>query len=141
MAEEKQELTEIEKEAIQQFDEKMKKIGGRYETGLIRQSEWINHCLKSNRVIADKRLESTERKLLKDATLRKLYEKQIQELITHGRAVKIVEATEPIYHSVWYLPHNAVIKMNRATKKVQIVFDVLSKGPEGVSLNDTLLHP
>ena len=37
-----------------------------------------------------------------------------------------------------YLPHQAVIKKDRETTKLQIVFDATSKTKNGLSLNDSL---
>ena len=49
-----------------------------------------------------------------------------------------LEPNEGEDHSSWYLPHFPVIRENRETTKVRIVFD-LAACCKGVSLNDVML--
>ena len=44
--------------------------------------------------------------------------------------------TEPTVGEVTYLPHRAVIKENRSTTKVRVVFDCSVKNKNGHSLNN-----
>ena len=128
-----------DEEAIRQHEQKTKFIDGQYETGLLKKPEYESVHLKSNRQVAVKRLEGIERWLNKDQALAKACQDQFDDLFETGRAVKVEEEYEPTDRTVWYLPHHPVVRPEKSTTKVRIVFDGSAKGPEGVSLNDTLL--
>jgi hypothetical protein len=132
-------LTNLEESALQQHTEKTHQVGDRYETGLIRHPQYLDQHLISNKSLAVKRLISLERKLSRDSALAAQYKAQINDLLANGRAEKVDENQEPRDRQVWYLPHHPVIKMDRSTTKVRVVFDGSMVGYEGVSLNDTLL--
>ncbi|XP_046970404.1 uncharacterized protein LOC124537574 [Vanessa cardui] len=87
---------------------------------------------------AIKRLEYLERKLLKDPKLREEYNKVMSEYLSmnHMRVVSESELQNP---KVVYLPHHAVVREDKDTTKVRVVFDASSKGDNSVSLNDELL--
>ena len=42
--------------------------------------------------------------------------------------------------NIYYLPHSCVVKEERVTTKVRMVFDASAKNSEGQSLNDQLLE-
>ncbi|XP_064622592.1 uncharacterized protein LOC135484832 [Lineus longissimus] len=134
----KHQATELETDALQQHLDNTKLVDGHYVTGLIRHPDWKDKSLESNRTLAEKRLEGLERRLQRDPDLGKAYQEQIQELVDKGRAEK-VEELEKQAQAIWYLPHHPVVRMDKSTTKVRVVFDGSAKGPEGVSLNDTLL--
>lgn len=92
--------------------------------------------LPSNRETAISRLCSTERKLKKDEFIQREYQQTIEAYIAKGylRHVKADEKPPP---EVWYLPHFPVIRMDKTTTKVRIVFDCSAR-TEGVSLNDVI---
>ncbi|XP_064644692.1 uncharacterized protein LOC135498364 [Lineus longissimus] len=141
--ESKDQLTDLEKEALTQHKEKTTVVNGQFETGLIKHPRWKARCLKPNYQQARRRLEGLEHRLQKDPDLCKSYKEQIKELIEKGRAEKVV--VEPTYGKedgncqIWYLPHHPVIRNDKVTTKVRVVFDGSAKGKEGVSLNETLL--
>ncbi|XP_074645836.1 uncharacterized protein LOC141902095 [Tubulanus polymorphus] len=115
-------------------------IDGRYETGLLKHPDWKDRKLKSNRVIAENRLYGIERRLKGDPELASQYKEQIDDLILSGRAELVIEDEEPTDgRTVWYLPHHPVLKKSSTTTKTRIVNDGASKGPEGISINDTLI--
>ena len=92
--------------------------------------------LPDNRKQAMSRLCNTERKLKKDDFTRAEYEKTINSYIEKGylRRVSEEETTPP---EVWYLPHFPVVRMDKTSTKVRIVFDCSAK-MDGVSLNDVI---
>ncbi|XP_064621089.1 uncharacterized protein LOC135483944 [Lineus longissimus] len=137
--EKNQHLSELETEALRQHKEKTIKIKDGYETGLLKHPEWKDKILKSNKQQAMRRLGSLEQRLKKDPTLSARYQEQINELIKKGRAERVSEEKEPEDRSVWYLPHHPVVREDKTTTKVRIVFDGSMRGRDGVSLNDTLL--
>lgn len=131
-------MNRLELEAIKQYSEKTRMVNGKYETGLIFHPDFQDHKMASNKDIAFKRLRSLERRLNKDQNLAERYTNELNELITAGRIEKVVEDKEP-EGKVFYLPHHPVIRDDKTTSKLRIVFDGSSKGHEGLSLNDTLL--
>jgi len=90
-----------------------------------------------NRLIAEKRLESTERKLNRDEELAKKYCAIIEDYVNKGYARKITpeEASAPSTKP-WFLPHHPVRNPNKPDK-VRIVMDAAAKC-DGISLNDKL---
>ena len=61
----------------------------------------------------------------------------MQEFLDAGDIEEVTEDSPP--GRTFYLPHRAVIKMDKATSKVRIVFDGSAKAGNGVSFNDCLL--
>ena len=92
--------------------------------------------LPDNREQAMSRLCNTERKLKKDEFTRAEYEKTINSYIEKGylRRVSEEETTQP---EVWYLPHFPVVRMDKTSTKVRIVFECSAK-MDGVSLKDVI---
>ncbi|XP_028160967.1 uncharacterized protein LOC114353251 isoform X1 [Ostrinia furnacalis] len=88
--------------------------------------------------IAIKRLESLERKLSRDPKLREEYNKVFQEYLTLNHMRPVYEH-ELENNKAVYLPHHAVIREDKETTKLRIVFNASSKGDNNVSLNDDLL--
>ena len=68
-----------------------------------------------------------------------MYTAALQEKIDLGVIEKVsCDDTGPV-GMTYYMPHSAVIRADKVTTKVRIVFDASCKD-NGVSLNDTL-HP
>ncbi|XP_026746838.1 uncharacterized protein LOC113508077, partial [Trichoplusia ni] len=91
-----------------------------------------------SREIAENRLKSLERKLHKNEEMKKRYTDVIKEYLHLGHMIPVPENDDKQSESV-YLPHHAVIREDKSTTKVRVVFDASCKGLNGVSLNDTLL--
>lgn len=89
--------------------------------------------------IAMKRFKSLEKKLLKDNKLYDEYKKVIEDYVKQNHMKEITEKEQLEDPYVVYLPHHAVIREDKETTKVRVVFDASSKGVNNVSLNDTLL--
>ncbi|XP_073946595.1 uncharacterized protein [Choristoneura fumiferana] len=92
----------------------------------------------NSRDIAAKRLEALEKRLLRDPALREEYNKVFAEYISlnHMKAVDKNELEDP---KAVYLPHHPVVREDKETTKLRIVFNASSKGTNNVSLNDDLL--
>jgi len=90
-----------------------------------------------NRLMAEKRLESTERKLKGDEELTKKYCAIIKAYVDKGYARKLTpeEASAPSPKQ-WFLLYHSVRNPNKPDK-VRIVMDAATKC-DGVSLNDKL---
>ncbi|XP_046966958.1 uncharacterized protein LOC124534969 [Vanessa cardui] len=91
----------------------------------------------SSRDIAEHRLKSLERKLEKDKTLRVKYQEVIDEYLklNHMELISPEEIDNP---KAIYLPHHAVVRDDKETTKVRIVYDASCKGKNNMSLNDQL---
>ena len=94
--------------------------------------------LPDNREQALIRLSSTEKKLKKDHVVSKEYQQTIESYMKKGYLRRVPES-ETIPPQIWYLPHFPIIRMDKTTTKVRIVFDCSAKA-NGVSLND-LINP
>ncbi|CAH2084595.1 unnamed protein product [Euphydryas editha] len=89
-------------------------------------------------VRAVKRLENLERKLSKDLKLREEYNRVMSEYLSMDH-MRLVSESELQKSKAVYLPHHAVVREDKDTTKVRVVFDASSKGDNSVSLNDELL--
>ena len=68
--------------------------------------------------------------------LHSVYKATIQAYVEKGYLRK-VPSDEQLPNNVWYLPHFPVVRMDKATTKVRIVFDCAAKC-NGISLNDMI---
>jgi len=92
--------------------------------------------LSSNYEMAVKRLESTEKRLKKDPELEKTYRETIEKYESKGYVSKSSKDSSSDSER-WYLPHFPVVRMNKTTTKVRMVFDASAKS-NGLSLNDVI---
>lgn len=76
-----------------------------------------------------------ERKLKTNPKLKTEYKEVIDEYLQLGH-MTLAEDNE---ENAVYLPHHAIVREDKVTTKVRVVFDASAKGSKGVSLNDTLL--
>lgn len=97
-----------------------------------------NPQVTSSREIAERRLKSLENKLNKDETLKSKYTEVIEEYITLNHIELIPEAEIDLENSI-YLPHHAVVRDDKTTTKVRVVFDASCKGKNNLSLNNQML--
>lgn len=108
----------------------------RYEVGL----PWLEGTkqhLASNYLVARKRLGQLLRQLMKTPDVLQQYDQVIREYLEQGiiEHVKVkMQENEPVY----YLPHKAVIKEDRKTTKLRIVFDACSHASNELCLNQCL---
>ena len=114
--------------------------GRHYEVGL----PWKEDCmpLSNNYGLCETRLRSLHYKLKKDQNLLSEYHKIIQDQQGNGiieRVTKSNSETELEVKGTHYSPHHAVVRKDRETTKVRIVYDGSAKNSkEGRSLNDCL---
>ena len=100
---------------------------------------WKDPCcdLPSNYDLCQKRLHGLLRRLKQDTHLLKEYDGVIREQLTKG-IVEVVGDLSPQEHKrIHYLPHHAVIREEKQTTKLRIVYDASAKST-GPSLNDCL---
>ena len=97
--------------------------------------------LPDDREAAVSRLRSTERKLKKDQFIGAEYRETIKTYIKKD-FLRHVSSNEPPPAEVWYLQQKCgiyfpVVRMDKTTTKVRIVFDCSDKY-DGISLNDVI---
>lgn len=99
--------------------------------------------LPDNLRIAKKRSEGLKRKLKAYVTLFKRYNDVIDDYLQQGICEDVQEAKDTAgaenIHVQYYLPHHAVIKEDKATTKLRVVFNASAHEEGCPSLNDCLL--
>ncbi|KAJ0171792.1 hypothetical protein K1T71_012555 [Dendrolimus kikuchii] len=88
--------------------------------------------------IALRRFLNLEKRLARDLELKKQYVDVINEYIDLGH-IEIIPSELINKDHVVYLPHHAVIREDKTTSKVRVVFDASTLGRNGVSLNSELM--
>ena len=108
------------------------KFGGQHYEGAV---PWRDERpqLPNNLPMAKKRLVSTERKLMKDKEVAVAYQQVLKDYLDK-KYIRRVPDDEPMPECQWPLPHFPVVRPEKATSKVRIVFDG-SAHFEGKSLN------
>lgn len=93
--------------------------------------------LPTNYQLAARRLQGLLRRLRQNPATLQEYDKIIQDQVKKG----IVQIVEPCGHKggqkLHYLPHHAVVRQDKETTKVRIVYDASAQST-GPSLNDCL---
>ncbi|KAJ0169299.1 hypothetical protein K1T71_015183 [Dendrolimus kikuchii] len=92
--------------------------------------------------IAQKRFYLLERKFKKNPKFQEEYARVMQEYIDLNHMTRITNEVpyELIDHpKAVYIPHHAVVREEKETSKLRVVYDASCKGVNGVSLNDNLL--
>ena len=121
--------------ALEQMERSVKLVNGRFQLPLLWRDKQT--VLPDNRAVAQSRLESLKRRLIRDDQLHQLYAKTLQNYIDHGYAEPVPGDAE-VASRRWFLPHHPVTNPNKPGK-VRIVFDCASRC-KGVSLNDMLMQ-
>uniref|UniRef100_A0A1X7TAN6 Uncharacterized protein n=1 Tax=Amphimedon queenslandica TaxID=400682 RepID=A0A1X7TAN6_AMPQE len=78
------------------------------------------------------------KRLRQDTAIFKAYDKVIQDQLSHGMVEIVQHPNVVIGNRVHYLPHHAVIKKDKETTKLRVVYDASSK-TVGPSLNECLV--
>ncbi|KAJ0169552.1 hypothetical protein K1T71_014737 [Dendrolimus kikuchii] len=91
-----------------------------------------------SREIAEIRLKSLEKRLSKNDSLRNNYHEVIDEYLQLGH-MRLLTKNDNKKDEAVYLPHHAVIRNDKTTSKVRVVFNASERNMKGVSLNDTLM--
>ena len=123
---------------VKNFDREITFKNGRYQVSL----PWkpSHEALPDNYHLSKKRLLSLLRRLKQNPSILKEYDATIKDQLSRG----IVEVVGDIGSQpqppgpIHYLPHHAVIKWDKQTSKLRIVYDASARG-DGPSLNDCLL--
>ena len=127
--------TPEDKLAWDKVNKSLKLNGQHYEVAVPWREE--RPQLPNNLSMAKKRLVSTARKLMKDKEVAVAYQQVFNEYLDK-KYIRRVPDDEPTRDCQWLLPHFPVVRPDKATTKVRIVFD--GSAPfEGKSLNTEAL--
>ncbi|GFX96418.1 transposable element Tcb2 transposase [Trichonephila clavipes] len=122
-----------DKKFIDNFESNLTYNGNRYETKIPWKSN--PEVLDCNFETAKRRFDNLKIKLNKNKDIGEEYKRIIDEQLKNG----IVEECRDIsLFSGYFMPHQAVIRPDKETSRVKIVFDASSKGKNSESLNDLL---
>ena len=127
-------MTEEERTALEKVKNSCTIVEGRYQVGVPWKRGQPN--LPDNRAMAQSRLVSTEKNLRKSPIVAEKYCRTIKEYVEKEYLRKVNPNREKTA-AQWYLPHFPVVRLNKSTTKVRIVFDCSAKC-DGVSLNDEI---
>ena len=108
---------------------------GRYEVNV----PWVPGSVLSNtkEQPSRKRLIGVERKQSPNITLKKEYEKIVQDQLEEG--IVEIAPEKPTGDRMFYMPHKPVVRENAATTKVRMVFDASAKPhPLANSVNECM---
>ena len=124
-AEDKQALKLVEESCV--YEKNMYRVGIPWKDA--------NPSIPNNYKMALQRLQNTEKRLKRSPDVAKAYKECIDKYIEKGYVSKVPE--NDLFHSKWFLPHFPVLRPDKDTTKIRIVFDAAAKS-EGVSLNDKI---
>ena len=94
------------------------------------------NLLPDNKPLAMKRLEATERRLQRNLDQAKAYQKQMEEMVEMKFSRKLTSEELEMYKGpVHYIPHHAVLRPEKKSTPVRIVFNS-SSAYQGHRLND-----
>ncbi|XP_045493291.1 uncharacterized protein LOC123692575 [Colias croceus] len=131
-------LTEEEQKCEELYSKTTKKDDtGRYIVRLPFKTDNPQCKIGKSEDIASKRFCNLERKLTRNPEFGKEYKAVIQEYLDLEHA-EVVPELEVSRDSV-YLPHHAVVRTDKSTSKVRVVFDASCPAGNGVSLNSELM--
>ena len=127
-------IQEGEADVYQQFQKQIAFKDGRYEVNL----PWkeAHAALPMHYDLSLKRLTGLLRRLRQTPDILQQYDAVIKEQLEKG-IVEVVEKGKPHGNQIHYLPHHPVIREDKLTTKVRVVYDASAK-TSGPSLNECL---
>lgn len=128
-------LTPLEQAAMDSVDSSLTYEDGKYSVGLTFHPDKPE--LLDNQYQALLRFKNLERQFKRVEGLKEKYVGAINEFIANGDVEEVHD--EGLQGATFYLPHRAVINLDKSTSKTRVVFDGSAKASNGVSLNDCLL--
>lgn len=124
---------------LQSFEQTTTLENGRYQVELPWRCD--KGQLSDNFRVAKRRFESLIRKLKTDATLYARYNNVIQDYLQQGICEEVVDVKPSAQNQEtvkYYMPHHAVLREDKTTTKLRVVFDASSHEEDSSSLNDCL---
>lgn len=127
-------IQEVENTIYNDFASSITFNQGRYRVAL----PWkeFHDSLPDHYQLSVKRIHGLLRRLRQEPALLKQYDRTIKEQLEKG-IIETVNEAEPAPGKVHYLPHHAVVRTDKTTTKLCVVYDA-SAWSSGPSLNDCL---
>lgn len=123
-----------DKSVLEEFSDKITFKGGRYEVSL----PWkeTHSVLPDNRILSVKRLHGLLHRLSQCPSVFREYDALIKDQLKKGIVEVVDEQARPA-GEVHYIPHHAVIRKDKETTKLRVVYDASAR-TDGPSLNECL---
>ena len=120
------------------FQDEIRFVDSRYQVKLPWKPE--HATLPDNYTLSKKRLVSNLSKLKTDPNLLNEYNNIIKEQESRGiiERVDILQSQDCTVGKTTYLPHYSIIRQDKSTTKVRVVYDASAKDKAGTSLNSFL---
>ena len=127
-------ISKDESPVYEKFLQQIRFDGQRYEVSL----PWKEHHppLPDHYDLCRKRLEGLLRRLRQNPQLLNEYDKIISEQLEKGM-IETIPPSSTVTDRVHYLPHHGVVRQDKSTSKVRVVYDASARST-GPSLNDCL---
>ena len=125
--------TPDEKLALEKAEGSMKCLDERYEVGIPWKKEAPS--LPDNKDSAEKRLHNLEKSLKRKPEVAERYREVFADNLSKGYIEEVTPERLP--NLGWYLPHFGVVREDRQTTKVRVVYDAAAKY-RGKCLNDEM---
>ena len=126
----------LDQSVHEQFNDQISQKEGRYEVNLPWKA--THPLLPDNYALCAQRLKVQQKKFELRPSLEKEYDAVINQQLASGVIEVVHNPEEGEPGRVHYLPHHAVIRENKETTKVRVVYDASAKCGEGPSLNECL---
>ncbi|GFY35079.1 reverse transcriptase domain-containing protein [Trichonephila clavipes] len=94
--------------------------------------------LENNEEVARKRFLKLRSRFKNDSSLFEDYKLVVNNYLSEKIIERVPFEEENLKHNIFYLPHRAVIRTDKTTSKLRIVFDASSHAKSQLSLNDCL---
>ncbi|XP_054716905.1 uncharacterized protein LOC129226328 [Uloborus diversus] len=131
----KQDADPTENEIMRQFESQIKYENKRYTVGLPWKLE--KRDLKDNRKIAEERFSRLRKRFYRNPELYFEYKKVIDDYLRQKIIEPVINPDEED-EVKFYLPHREIIRKERETSKLRIVFDASTHDSNCLFLNDCL---
>jgi len=129
-------ISESDRTVHQEFEENISFKDGRYEVGLPWKKP--HPILPDNYEVSQRHLQGLLRRLRQTPDILQEYDSVILKQLELGVVQPVPESDLGVMGQVHYLPHHAVVKQEKETTKVRVVYDASAKCG-GPSLNECLL--
>lgn len=129
-------INDTDSTVLEDFDREVVFENGRYQVSLPWKKS--HDALPDNYNLSKKRLHSLLRRLQQNPSILKEYDATIKDQLSRGIIEVVDDAEGQPANVTHYIPHHAVIRQDKKTSKLRIVYDASARA-DGPSLNDCLL--